>query len=300
MHNIWQPIRKIGFIFSLLLILTSITTFFISPITLGLDFTGGYILDFTLQPFTQSINLHKEIMRFTHETFTLTHTGSNQWRVVFLPSVNAHEISVFQTMIESHLNATIIESKFLGAQVGEELKISGAIAAIFAIISIVVYLIVRFEWRLAISATVALFHDVFITISLLSLIGITFDLTVLAALLAIIGYSLNDSIIIGDRIRELIHAKPEQLVRHSINQALQNTLRRTMITSLTTLSTVFAIWLLGGEALNGFATALLIGLVAGTLSSIFISATLPEVMGLDYENYQKYDSDEVKRQLAEP
>ncbi|TMO62496.1 protein translocase subunit SecF [Pseudoalteromonas aurantia] len=300
MHSFWQPVRKTGFILSLCLLFASIITFYVSPISLGLDFTGGYIVDFTLSSNIQRSDLSVELAHLTHEAFTLSHIHAHQWRLLFLPSVNASEVSVFQNAIESHLNATIIESKFLGAQVGEELKVSGALAALFAIISILIYLIARFEWRLAVAATVALFHDILITVALLSLLNITFDLTVLAALLAIVGYSLNDSIIIGDRIRELIRAKPHQLVSHSITEALQSTLRRTLITSLTTLSTVLAIWLLGGEALNGFSTALLIGLTAGTFSSIFISATLPEFMGLNFENYQKYDNDEVKRQLAEP
>ncbi|KAF7769822.1 preprotein translocase subunit SecF [Pseudoalteromonas citrea] len=300
MHNFWQPVRKAGFILSLCLLFTSIITFYISPISLGLDFTGGYILDFTLPTNIQIADLKNELAHLTHETFTLSHMHAHQWRLLFLPSVHANDVSVFQTALESHFNATIIESKFLGAQVGEELKVSGALAALFAIISILIYLIIRFEWRLAVAAMVALFHDILLTVTLLSFLNITFDLTVLAALLAIVGYSLNDSIIIGDRIRELIRAKPHQLVSHSINEALQSTLRRTLITSFTTLATVLAIWLLGGEALNGFATALLIGLTAGTLSSVFISATLPEFMGLGFENYQNHDSDEVKRRLAEP
>lgn len=300
MHNLWQPARKLGFVFSMSAILVSLLVLFLNPIVFGLDFTGGTILDFTLMSQTSLNELQVSLSKLTPEAFSLSQSQDGHWRVLFLPNVDAAAVSAFQSAIESSLNANIVESKFLGAQVGEELKTSGALAAVFAVVSVLIYLMVRFEWRLAVAATVALFHDVLITLALFALPGLAFDLTVLAALLAIIGYSLNDSIIIGDRIRELIRAKPEQQIGHSINDALQSTLRRTLITSFTTLATVFAIWLLGGDALNGFASALLIGLTAGTLSSIFISATLPEFMGLSFENYQNQDSDEVKKLLAEP
>jgi preprotein translocase subunit SecF len=300
MHNLWQPARKLGFVFSMSAILVSLLVLFLNPIVFGLDFTGGTILDFTLLSQTSLNELQVSLSKLTPEAFSLSQSQDGHWRVLFLPNVDAAAVSAFQSAIESSLNANIVESKFLGAQVGEELKTSGALAAVFAVVSVLIYLMVRFEWRLAVAATVALFHDVLITLALFAVLGLAFDLTVLAALLAIIGYSLNDSIIIGDRIRELIRAKPEQHIGHSINEALQSTLRRTLITSFTTLATVFAIWLLGGDALNGFASALLIGLTAGTLSSIFISATLPEFMGLSFENYQNQDSDEVKKLLAEP
>ena len=300
MHNLWQPARKLGFVFSMSAILVSLLVLFLNPIVFGLDFTGGTILDFTLLSQTSLNELQVSLSKLTPEAFSLSQSQDGHWRVLFLPNVDAAAVSAFQSAIESSLNANIVESKFLGAQVGEELKTSGALAAVFAVVSVLIYLMVRFEWRLAVAATVALFHDVLITLALFAVLGLAFDLTVLAALLAIIGYSLNDSIIIGDRIRELIRAKPEQQIGHSINEALQSTLRRTLITSFTTLATVFAIWLLGGDALNGFASALLIGLTAGTLSSIFISATLPEFMGLSFENYQNQDSDEVKKLLAEP
>lgn len=300
MHNLWQPARKLGFVFSMSAILVSLLVLFLNPIVFGLDFTGGTILDFTLLSQTSLNELQVSLSKLTPEAFSLSQSQDGHWRVLFLPNVDTNAVNAFQSAIESSLNANIVESKFLGAQVGEELKTSGALAAVFAVVSVLIYLMVRFEWRLAVAATVALFHDVLITLALFAVLGLAFDLTVLAALLAIIGYSLNDSIIIGDRIRELIRAKPQQHIGHSINDALQSTLRRTLITSFTTLATVFAIWLLGGDALNGFASALLIGLTAGTLSSIFISATLPEFMGLSFENYQNQDSDEVKKLLAEP
>ncbi|TMO57185.1 protein translocase subunit SecF [Pseudoalteromonas phenolica] len=300
MHNIWQSARKMGFIFSLIAIVVSLGALVLNPIVFGLDFTGGTVLDFTLISLTNINELQSTLSTLTSDAFSLSQTQDGHWRVLFLPDVASDTIAAFQTAIETKLNAHILESKFLGAQVGEELKTSGALAALFAVVSVLIYLMVRFEWRLAVAATVALFHDVLITIALFTVLGLTFDLTVLAALLAIIGYSLNDSIIIGDRIRELIRATPEQPIGHSINEALQSTLRRTLITSFTTLATVFAIWLLGGDALNGFASALLIGLTAGTLSSIFISATLPEFMGLSFTNYQNQDSEEVKKLLAEP
>lgn len=161
-------------------------------------------------------------------------------------------------------------------------------------------MIVRFEWRLAVSASLALLHDVLITLGWFAFTGMEFDLTVLAALLAIIGYSLNDSIVIGDKVRELVRARGDCKVGDTINAALSSTLGRTTITSSTTLTTIAALWWLGGVSLQGFASALFIGVAVGTWSSIFVSATLPQWLGLSHSNYQRSLSEQEQRQLAEP
>ncbi|MFT5299102.1 MAG: preprotein translocase subunit SecF, partial [Colwellia sp.] len=180
---------------------------------------------------------------------------------------------------------------YIGSQVGEELINQGGLALLTAIIVILMYLSFRFEWRLAAGAVIALFHDVLIVLGLFAWFGITFDLTILASLLAIIGYSLNDSIIVGDKIREIMKTNREAKIDTIINQAIKSTLVRTMITSGTTLATIVAIWIFAGESLAGFSIALFTGVLVGTFSSIAISATVPQLLGLTADYYNKKEED---------
>ena len=171
---------------------------------------------------------------------------------------------------------------------GDELFDQGCLAMFAAMIAVMIYLAVRFEWRLALGSVVALVHDLILVLGLFSLLQIEFNLTVLASLLAIIGYSLNDSIIVGDRVRELLRVKSNNVLSPAtiINNAIKSTLTRTLITSGTTLATVASVWLLAGAPLQGFAIALFTGIVVGTFSSICIAATLPELLGLSAKNYE--------------
>ena len=184
-------------------------------------------------------------------------------------------------------------SAYIGSQVGDELFEQGCLALLAAMVAVMLYLAIRFEWRLALGSVVALTHDLILVLGLFSLLQLEFNLTVLASLLAIIGYSLNDSIIVGDRVRELLRVKLNASISVSsiINSAIKSTLTRTLITSGTTLATVASVWLLAGTPLQGFAIALFSGIVVGTFSSVCIAATLPELMGLSAKNYEvKIDS----------
>lgn len=153
------------------------------------------------------------------------------------------------------------------------------------------YLSLRFEWRLAAGSVIALFHDVIIVLGLFSWFGTSFDLTILASLLAIIGYSLNDSIIVGDKIREIMKRTNETNIDSIINLAIKSTIARTLITSGTTLATILAIWIFAGESLAGFSIALFSGVLIGTFSSIAISATAPQLLGLTADYYHKKEEE---------
>jgi len=194
----------------------------------------------------------------------------------------------------------VLSSSYLGSQVGDELFEQGYLALFAAMVAVMLYLAMRFEWRLALGAVAALFHDIIIVVGLFAWLQLEFNLTVLASLLAIIGYSLNDSIIVGDRVRELLRIETAQnlAVDKVINNAISSTLTRTLITSGTTLATVASIWLLAGAPLQGFSIALFAGIVVGTLSSICIAATLPQLLGLSAQNY-KVKLDEKSQALMD-
>ncbi|BDF94103.1 protein-export membrane protein SecF [Pseudoalteromonas sp. KAN5] len=190
---------------------------------------------------------------------------------------------------DESLGVEVVSSSYLGSQVGDELFDQGCLALFAAMVAVMIYLALRFEWRLALGAVIALLHDVIIVVGLFSWLQLDFNLTVLASLLAIIGYSLNDSIIVADRVRELLRLdtnKQLASVNTVIDESIKSTLTRTLITSGTTLATVASVWLLAGAPLQGFSIALFTGIVVGTLSSICIAATLPQLLGLKHENYQ--------------
>ena len=181
--------------------------------------------------------------------------------------------------------------EFVGPQVGEELTEQGSLAVLFALGAILIYVALRFEWRFAMGSVSALAHDVVITLGVFSLLQVEFDLSVLAAILAVIGYSLNDTIVVFDRIRErfreMLKAETIDVMNVSINQ----TLGRTIMTSLTTLLVLLALFFLGGEVIHGFSVALLVGVVVGTYSSIFVASTSALALGVTQENLMPVEAE---------
>ncbi|MCG6971396.1 MAG: protein translocase subunit SecF, partial [Gammaproteobacteria bacterium] len=184
--------------------------------------------------------------------------------------------------------------EFVGPQVGEELTEDGGLAVLYALICIFIYVFFRFEWRFAIGSVAALFHDVLITLGVFSVLQLNFDLTVLAACLAVIGYSLNDTIVVFDRIRENFRKMRKGTTVDIMNNSLNQTLSRTLMTSFTTLLVLIALILLGGELIRGFAAALIIGIVVGTYSSIYVASTSALMLGVS-----KADLMPVKKEGAE-
>lgn len=284
-------LRFIGMLLSAILVLLSVFTLTQKGLNFGLDFTGGYLTEFTT---SQSVEL-KELKSFIAKNhsgeFELTAQGNSHFQLREAPSASTTANSLdWQSAVTQNddINAQVLSSAYIGSQVGDELFDQGCLAMFAAMIAVMIYLAVRFEWRLAVGSVVALVHDLILVLGLFSLLQIEFNLTVLASLLAIIGYSLNDSIIVGDRVRELLRVQSNNVLSPAtiINNAIKSTLTRTLITSGTTLATVASVWLLAGAPLQGFAIALFTGIVVGTFSSICIAATLPELLGLSAKNYE--------------
>ncbi|WP_076921043.1 protein translocase subunit SecF [Pseudoalteromonas sp. SK20] len=283
-------IRYTGMLISAIFVLLSVFTIAQKGLNFGLDFTGGYLTEFTTSQGVELKQLEQLIAKSHQGEFELTAQGNNHFQLTQGPN-NTSNNDDWKTAISQNptINAEVLSSAYIGSQVGDELFEQGCLALFAAMVAVMIYLAVRFEWRLALGSVVALFHDLVLVVGLFAWLQIEFNLTVLASLLAIIGYSLNDSIIVGDRVRELLRISTNITLKPSsiINSAIKSTLTRTLITSGTTLATVASVWLLAGAPLQGFAIALFAGIVVGTLSSICIAATLPELLGLSAKNYDK-------------
>ncbi|MGO2349525.1 protein translocase subunit SecF [Pseudoalteromonas nigrifaciens] len=290
--------RFMGLVLSAVLVLLSVVTLAQKGLNFGLDFTGGYLTEFTTSQSIELKQLKTFIAKNHNGEFELTAQGNNHFQLREAPAINqsaSNSSNDWQSAVtqSTDINATVLSSAYIGSQVGDELFEQGCLALLAAMVAVMLYLAIRFEWRLALGSVVALTHDLILVLGLFSLLQLEFNLTVLASLLAIIGYSLNDSIIVGDRVRELLRVKLNASISVSsiINSAIKSTLTRTLITSGTTLATVASVWLLAGTPLQGFAIALFSGIVVGTFSSVCIAATLPELMGLSAKNYEvKIDS----------
>ena len=284
-------LRFIGMLLSAILVLLSVFTLTQKGLNFGLDFTGGYLTEFTTSQSVELKELQSFIAKNHNGEFELTAQGNSHFQLREAPSASTTANSLdWQSAVTQNddINAQVLSSAYIGSQVGDELFDQGCLAMFAAMIAVMIYLAVRFEWRLAVGSVVALVHDLILVLGLFSLLQIEFNLTVLASLLAIIGYSLNDSIIVGDRVRELLRVQSNNVLSPAtiINNAIKSTLTRTLITSGTTLATVASVWLLAGAPLQGFAIALFTGIVVGTISSICIAATLPELLGLSAKNYE--------------
>jgi len=280
-------LRLSGLVLSILLVAFSVIGIATKGLNFGLDFTGGYLTEFTTSVPISKAELADKISDYHAGHFILSAQSSQHFQLREAEQANNSDWLSALTQDET-LGADVVSSSYLGSQVGDELFEQGCLALFAAMIAVMIYLALRFEWRLALGAVIALMHDVIVVVGLFAWLQLDFNLTVLASLLAIIGYSLNDSIIVGDRVRELLRLDTKKQlasVNTVIDESIKSTLTRTLITSGTTLATVASVWLLAGAPLQGFAIALFVGIVVGTLSSICIAATLPQLLGLRHENY---------------
>ncbi len=281
--------RKIAMVFSILLIVISISSLLTRGLNFGLDFTGGtaVVVDFDKNIDLESI---REVLKNNNfEDAVAQNFGSAKSVQIRLPAKSLNDSSDISNQLAKIIlpldaGAKVGTGDYIGSQVGDELVEDGSLAILYAIIGILLYVTIRFEWRFSIGSVVALVHDIIITTGVFSLLQIEFDLTILAALLAVIGYSLNDTIVVFDRVREnfrtLRKKTPEQVFNTSINQ----TISRTIITSLTTLLVLAALFFLGGKMIHGFAFALIVGVAIGTYSSIFVASTATLSLGVSRED----------------
>lgn len=294
--------RVLGLLLSCALVISSLGVLSVKGLNFGLDFTGGYITDISTESVTSIADLTAKLSPEVVDKLIISKAGDHHFVLRQAPDLNT-TANWQAELSQQGIDFEVLSTSFLGSQVGDELFEQGCLALFAALIAIMVYLAVRFEWRLAVGSVVALLHDLILVLGLFSLLGLEFNLTVLASLLAIIGYSLNDSIIVGDRVRELlrIQSGSQRIDTHVvINDAIRSTLTRTLITSGTTLATIACIWLLAGAALNGFAIALFVGIVVGTFSSICIAATLPQLLGLSSDNYTQTLDDKTQAYIDMP
>ena len=271
--------RRYAIAFSLLLITVSIGSLAVRGLNYGLDFTGGTLIEVG---YTQAVDLQKVRTTLDKAGFgdaVVQHFGTARDVLVRLAPRVGEESDALGDQILKVLNADsdsevkMRRQEFVGPQVGDELRDQGGLAMIIALAFILVYVMARFEYRFALGAIIALVHDVLIVLGLFALFQWDFDLTVMAAVLAVIGYSLNDTIVVFDRIRENFRKMRKDSPLVVINTSLNQTLSRTLMTSITTLMVVLAMFFLGGELIHSFSLALIIGILVGTYSSIYVAST---------------------------
>lgn len=279
--------RKPAIILSAFLILVSISSFLIQGLSWGIDFSSGYVVQLK---FDNKISITE--MRNTFEANDINDAviqsfGSNKEVLIKLKEdSNFNKESINNFLIKSFSNENpfkIIKLEFVGSQIGEELRDKGEWAMLVALLSILVYIGFRFEFIYGIGAIIALIHDVIITLGFFSIFQIEFNLSVLSAALAVIGYSLNDTIVVYDRIRENTRVVKTDRYDNLLNNSVNQTLSRTVITSLTTMFVLVSLYLLGGAAVELFALAMMIGILVGTYSSIFIASTSLLLLGANAE-----------------
>jgi preprotein translocase subunit SecF len=278
--------RNIALVLSAILVIASIASLATRGLNFGLDFSGGTLIELG---YPQSVDLAEVRTALEGGGFAdavVQHFGTSQDILVRLAPVGGENTADVSTrVVETLQNAAkdkidLRRVEFVGPQVGEELAEDGGLAVLYALICIFIYVFFRFEWRFALGAVLALFHDVLITLGVFSAMQLDFDLTVLAACLAVIGYSLNDTIVVFDRIRENFRKMRKGNTIEITNSSLNQTLSRTLMTSLTTLLVLFALFVVGGEIIHSFATALIIGIVVGTYSSIYVASTAAIALGV--------------------
>ena len=298
--------RKAALAFSTLLIIASVFSLATKGLNFGLDFTGGTLIEVGYQ---HSADLNKIRNRLTESGFgdaVVQNFGSSKDVLVRLaPRENTSSDSlgdkILASLKEDDADVIMRRQEFVGPQVGDELRDDGGLAMIIALGFILVYVMARFEYRFALGSIAALIHDVVITMGIFSIFQFDFDLTVLAAVLAVIGYSLNDTIVVFDRIRENFRLMRKQDPNTIINTSLNQTLSRTMMTSITTLIVVLAMFFLGGELIHGFAIALIIGIVIGTYSSIYVASSMVITLKITAESMMpvKKEGADQEDQFAE-
>ncbi len=282
--------RYLGLCISLLLSLACFWILWSKGLHLGLDFTGGVLLELKIQTLQSAAELNARLSPALAAILELQPAGSpGDWLIKLPTEALSMPAAELAQRLSSELGVAVelTRTTIVGPQVGDELFEQGMLALLAASVAIAAYLALRFEWRQAIGVLLSVLHDAVMALGMLSLLQIEFDLNIIAGLMAVIGYSLNDSIVISDRLRDLLQARVEPDIYACSDRAIKATFSRTLITSGTTLFTVGALLLFGGEALYGFSLTLFIGILVGTLSSITIASTVQELLGLSTEAYDK-------------
>ena len=280
--------RRVALIFSSIFLIVSVSSLFLKELNYGLDFTGGTLVELSYPDSANISEIRETLVNGGFSGAQVANFGSSKEVLIKLPGTVSDSLgSEIVTLLSSaslNQEVDLRRIEYVGPQIGTELRDDGGTAMLIALAFMMLYIAFRFQSMFAGAAVIALVHDVIIVVGIFSLIEIEFDLTVLAALLAVIGYSLNDTIVVSDRIRENIRSMESDSTEEIINTSLNQTLGRTLITSLTTLLVLFSLYLLGGELIKNFALALIFGVVIGTYSSIYIAANALVMMGLSKDH----------------
>ncbi len=287
-------------VLSAALVTTSLVSFFTRGFNLGIDFTGGLLLEVGYEQPADLGDVRSALTTGGFPGAMVQHFGTDKDVLIRLPpqgkgssaEVSTKALSALEGKAKGAVQIRRVE--FVGPQVGDELTEQGGLAALYTLIGILIYLAVRFEYRLAVGAVIATIHDVVITVGVFSLFHIEFDLSVLAAVLAVMGYSVNDTVVVFDRIRENFRKMRKGTPVEIVNAAMNQTLSRTIMTSATTSLVVVALLIFGGEIIHGFALALIIGIIVGTYSSIYVASAAALALGISREDLMP-----VKKEGAE-
>lgn len=297
----WPTLILSGF-----LVLASFGLLFTKGINWGLDFTGGTVIEVGFQQTADLTQVREVLAERGYPDAVVQYFGSSQdvaIRVAPREGIEQSHISNEILAAVSQTSATTVEIRrveFVGPSVGDELKEQGGLAVLAALMGILLYVGMRFEWRLSVGAVLALAHDAIVTLGLFSLLQLEFDLTVLAAILALIGYSINDTIVVFDRIRENFRKLRDATPEETVNEAVTATLNRTVVTSVTTMMVLVVLFFMGGALIHNFATALLFGVAIGTYSSIFVASGIAMQLGLNREDMLPPPPPEKEGEGTEP
>ena len=279
--------RKIAITISLILFVGSIGSIFTKGLSLGLDFSGGTLVEIQYEDSVDLQEIRGVLSENGYEDFQVVNFGSSLdvlIKIADQPGNSSLGDQIFTLLSSNNFEGELKRIEFVGPQIGSELRDQGGLGMLVALGMILLYVAFRFQYKFALGAVAALGHDVVIILGLFSIFAWDFDLSVLAALLAVIGYSLNDSIVVSDRIRENFRSERALDSEDLINLSLNQTLSRTVITSLTTLLVLFALFFFGGEAVRGFSLGLIIGVLIGTYSSLYIVTTILISLNLSQED----------------
>ncbi|AOV97598.1 protein-export membrane protein SecF [Edwardsiella hoshinae] len=280
----------VAFTISGLLLLASCLVMYVKGFNWGLDFTGGTVIELTVEKAPDLNAMRAALVKSGFDEPVVQNFGSSRDIMIRMAPISGnqgqelgnHVVAVVKQVIQG--DASVKRIEFVGPSVGSDLAQAGGMALLVALISILIYVGFRFEWRLALGAVLALAHDVVITLGVLSLFHIEIDLTIVASLMSVIGYSLNDSIVVSDRIRENFRKIRRGTPYEIVNVSLTQTLSRTIMTSATTLVVVLCLYVFGGAMLKGFSLTMLIGVSIGTISSIYVASALALKLGMKREH----------------
>jgi len=290
--------RRMAVIFSAILILISLGSVLVQGLKLGIDFTGGTLLEVGYEDAADLGAIRETLDGIDFGDATVQLFGTPRDVLIRLApkegedraKISDRAFKVLSEAVDGKADLRRVE--FVGPQVGEELTEDGGLAVLYAMFGILIYVALRFEYRFSLGSVIALMHDVIITVGVFSLFQVEFDLPVLAAVLAVIGYSLNDTIVVFDRIRENFRKVRKGTVLEVIDRSLNQTLSRTIVTSSTTLLVLLALFFLGGEIIHGFALALIVGVLVGTYSSVYVASTSVVMLGVSRADLMKVKKEE--------